>query len=154
MKTSCAMIREIFVVSPAVGVRAARRLMERLNIRYLPVVADGKLIGMVSDRDLLEYGPDEPGTCGQVMTSPPLTCAPDMPVNQLATMMVANRIDSILMVQNGRLVGLVTSGDLLALLAQETPARVLPFDFRLRVSPSDENLEALLRDRTLARLLA
>ena len=92
MKTSHAMTREVVVVSPAVGVPAARRLMERLNIRHLLVVADGKLLGIVSDRALLDYGPDEPGTCGQVMTSSPLTCAPDMPVHQLATMMIAHRI--------------------------------------------------------------
>jgi acetoin utilization protein AcuB len=154
MKTSHAMTREVVVVSPAVGVRAARRLMERLNIRHLLVVADGKLLGIVSDRALLDYGPDEPGTCGQVMTSSPLTCAPDMPVHQLATMMIAHRIDSIPLVHDGRLVGLVTSSDLLELLAEGVPARVRPLDFRLHVSPSDENLEDLLRDPTLARPLA
>jgi acetoin utilization protein AcuB len=154
MKTSQAMTRDVVVVSPSVGVRAARRLMERMNIRHLPVVAEGRLIGMVSDRDLLDYGPDEPGTCGQVMTSPPITCAPDTPVSQLATMMLEHRIDSIPVVQNGRLTGLVTSSDLLQLLVERTPAQSLRFDFRLHISLSEESLEALLRDRSRTRLLA
>jgi acetoin utilization protein AcuB len=154
MKTSQAMTRDVVVVSPAVGVRAARRLMERMNIRHLPVVDDGKLIGIVSDRDLLKYGPDEPGTCGQVMTSPPITCAPDTPVSQLATMMLEHKIDSIPVVQNGRLTGLVTSSDLLELLVERGPAQALRFDFRLHIWPSDETLEELLRDRVRARLLS
>jgi acetoin utilization protein AcuB len=154
MKTPQAMTRDVVVISPTVGVRAARRLMQRMNIRHLPVVADGKLIGILSDRDLLDYGPDEPGTCGQVMTSPPVTCAPDSPVSLLATMMLEHKIDSIPVVQNGRLIGLVTSTDLITLLVERAPAHALRFDFRVHISPSDENLEALLRDRSGTRLLA
>jgi acetoin utilization protein AcuB len=154
MKTPQAMTRDVVVISPTVGVRAARRLMQRMNIRHLPVVADGKLIGILSDRDLLDYGPDEPGTCGQVMTSPPVTCAPDSPVSLLATMMLEHKIDSIPVVQNGRLIGLVTSTDLITLLVERAPAQALRFDFRVYISPSDENLEALLRDRSGTRLLA
>jgi acetoin utilization protein AcuB len=154
MKTSQAMTRDIVVVSPAVGVRAARRLMQSMNIRHLPVVADGSLIGIVSDRDLFEYGPCEPGTCGQVMTSPPLTCSPDTPVSQLAAMMVEHSIDSIPVVQDGKLVGLVTSYDLLELLVERDGGRALPFDFRLHLSQTDESLEALLSDRSRARIFS
>jgi acetoin utilization protein AcuB len=155
MKTSTAMTRAVVVVSPTVGLPAARRLMERMNIRHLPVVIDGRLVGIVSDRDLLgrPEGVD-PGTCGEVMTPSPLTCSPDSSVGTVAAMMIEHKIDSLPVVLGERLIGLVTSTDLLELLVERDQAQVLPFDFHLHHSPSDENLDALLKGRARARLVA
>jgi CBS domain-containing protein len=69
-------------------------------------------------------------------------------------MMLEHKIDSVPVVQNGKLTGLVTSSDLLELLVERGPAQALRFDFRLHISPSDETLEELLRDRIPAPLLS
>ena len=57
MKSSSVMTRDVVVVSPAVTVAAAERMMERLRIRHLPVVVGGRLVGILSDRDLLRRPP-------------------------------------------------------------------------------------------------
>jgi CBS domain-containing protein len=155
MRTSTAMTRAVVVVSPTVGVPAARRLMKQLNVRHLPVMADGRLVGILSDRDLLgrpEGG--DPGTCGEVMTPSPLTCSPDSSVGSVAAMMIEHKVDSIPVVRGERLVGLVTSTDLLELLVERDQAQALPFEFQLHHSPSDESLDALMKEKARARLVA
>jgi acetoin utilization protein AcuB len=129
--------------------------MEEMNIRHLPVMIDARLVGIVSDRDLLRR-PDggEPSACGEVMTPSPLTCSPDSSIASVAAMMIEHKIDSIPVVLGERLIGLVTSTDLLELLVERDRAQVLPFDFQLHHSPSDESLDGLLKERARARLVA
>jgi CBS domain-containing protein len=144
MKTSIAMTRDIIVVSPVVSLKAAQRLMNRMNIRHLPVVEHGRLIGILSDRDLLKHRDEvDPRTCREVMTPAPVTCSPDTPVGRVAAMMIEHKIDSIPVVASDKLVGLVTSTDLLELLVERDRAQAMPFDFRLRLSQSDDALEAV-----------
>jgi acetoin utilization protein AcuB len=155
MKTSSAMTRDIVVVSPSARLSEARRVMERMHIRHLPVVAGGSLVGILSDRDLLrQQGDDEDRQCREVMTQFPLICSPDTPVSQVAALMVDNKVDCVPVTSGGSLVGLVTSSDLLELLIRRDEAQALPFDFRLHLSPSDEDLDAFARQRAQARLAA
>jgi CBS domain-containing protein len=144
MKASVVMTREIVVVSPSVTLQGAGRMMERKHIRHLPVVAGERLVGIVSDRDLLRHrGADATVTCGEVMTEAPITCSPRASVGRVAELMIELKIDSIPIVDDDRLVGLVTSSDLLALLVERDQAQALPFDYRLRHSLSDAALEAV-----------
>ena len=143
MRASVAMTREIVVVAPAVSVSAAARMMKRLHVRHLPVVVGGRLVGIVSDRDLLaRRGEGAPATCGEAMTPAPITCPPDASVGRVAALMLEHTIDCVPIVVDGALVGLVTSSDLLGLLVERDRAQGLPFDFRLRMSASDGALEA------------
>jgi acetoin utilization protein AcuB len=143
MRTSVAMTREVVVVSPAVSVKAAARMMKRMHVRHLPVVVDGRLVGILSDRDLLARGLDPAATCGEAMTPAPMTCSPDTPVGRVAALMLEHKMDSVPVVDGGALVGLVTSSDLLELLVERDREQVLPFDFRLRFSQSDGALDAV-----------
>lgn len=49
------MTRAVVSVSPTATVREAARLIEDSDVRHLPVVDDGRLLGILSDRDLREY---------------------------------------------------------------------------------------------------
>lgn len=49
------MTRTLVVVSPDESLRNALTLLEQQDIRHLPVVSDGELVGMLSDRDVREY---------------------------------------------------------------------------------------------------
>ena len=144
MRTSVAMTREIIVVLPGVSLKVAARMMKRRHVRHLPVVLDGRLLGILSDRDVLRHrGSEAPITCGEAMTPAPITCSPDTSVGRVAALMLEHKIDSIPVVERDALIGLVTSSDLLELLVERDQAQALPFDFRLRLSQSDGALEAV-----------
>ena len=49
------MTSDVLTVGPEATVREAIRLIEDSDIRHLPVIDDGKLVGIISDRDLREY---------------------------------------------------------------------------------------------------
>jgi len=144
VRSSAVMTRDVVVVPPELGLRAAAELMERLRIRHLPVVRTGELVGILSDRDLLRAGvrsssTDSPLSCSEAMTPAPITCTPETTVGQLAGLMIEHKIDALPIVSPaGGLIGLVTSTDLLWLLADRKEADVLPFDFRLRFVDAPE----------------
>jgi CBS domain-containing protein len=135
MKThaSQVMVREVVCVTPETPVREALALMLTDSIRHLLVTSGKRLVGVVSDRDIAD-----PATHSKVieavMTTPPITCAPDTSVGRLAELMVANTIDSVPILRGEKLVGIVTSTDLLRLLIDRDSKveSVIPFDFLFR----------------------
>ena len=111
MNMSTVMTRDVVVVSPTVTAGVAARMMQRLRIRHLPVVEDGRLVGILSDRDLLKHPPE--ARCGDAMTPAPVTCLSNASVSQVAKLMLEHEIDSIPIVSySGTLTGLVTSTNL------------------------------------------
>ena len=142
MNTTAVMTRDVVVVSPNVSVSGAARLMNRLKIRHLPVIDGLRLVGILSDRDLLKHGNGV--TCAEAMTPAPVTCSPESTVGRVAQLMLEHKIDSIPIVSlSGALAGLVTSTDLLGLLVDRDQAQALPFDFRLRVARSEGEAQSL-----------
>ena len=136
MRTTAVMTRDVVVVSPTVSVGGAAHMMDRLKIRHLPVVEGHRLVGILSDRDLLKHGRGV--SCAEAMTVAPVTCSPDSSVGRVAELMLEHKIDSIPIVSpSGTLTGLITSTDLLGLLVDREQAQILPFDFRLRIARSD-----------------
>lgn len=55
MSVQAIMTQSVLCVEPTATVREAIRLIEDSDIRHLPVTEDGRLVGIVSDRDLREY---------------------------------------------------------------------------------------------------
>jgi CBS domain-containing protein len=142
MRTAAAMTRDVVVVSPEIDLRAARKIMERRHIRHLPVVKAGRLVGILSDRDLLRYDGvlmDELETpVSAAMTHAPTTCLITTTVSRVAQMMLDHKIDSVPVVDpSGLLVGLVTSSDLLQLLVERADVEALPFHYRLSLREED-----------------
>jgi CBS domain-containing protein len=142
MKASRIMTVNVTCITPETPLPKAQEIMKKLRVRHLPVVAQGALVGILSDRDLLVRGTlQKDGTfvlpdiqAGFAMTMYPITCRAGTPVSKLAALMLEHRIDSlpIIGLQN-ELVGLVTSTDLLALLREpDQISDVLPFSFQLR----------------------
>lgn len=138
MQVRAPMTRQVTVIPESLSVANAWRLLKEKSIRHLPVVNSGKLVGIISDRDLLRHGhvlaDGELGfnnrSVADIMTLKPMVCAPEASVAQAAQIMVENKIDALPVVSDGRLVGLITSTDLLQLLIEESRIP-LPFDFQL-----------------------
>lgn len=96
-------------------------LMRAHAIRHLPVVHDGRLEGMLAERDILEYrtslGFDQEwrdyGVSG-AMSRSPRTGAPDDSIPALAERLSRDKFDALPIVEDGALVGIITVADLLA----------------------------------------
>jgi CBS domain-containing protein len=110
------MQRSVITVQEDATLAEAIDLCEASNVRHLPVVRDGTLAGILSDRDLRRAmgerrDPQAPVT--EVMTSDVLTLPLGARLSEAARLMVANRVSSVPVVDDGELVGIVTSTDLL-----------------------------------------
>jgi acetoin utilization protein AcuB len=141
MNIERSMKHPVVTVKPQDSIRHAREIMEQRRINQLPVVVDGRLVGIVTDRDLRDAFPsvfEHPGDNGHgrptaaadpklipvedVMTANVLTLAPDGRVEEAARLMRQQRIGAIPIVTGGRLVGILTRSDVLgAFLALAEP---------------------------------
>jgi acetoin utilization protein AcuB len=101
----------------------AHRLMREKHIRHLPVVDEGRLVGVVSQRDiyLVEtlHGVDpETERVEEAMTAEPYTVKPDASLEEVACTMAENRYGSAVVLDRGAVVGLFTTTDALRALSQ------------------------------------
>lgn len=90
--------------------------MKEHNIGFIPVVDGKKMIGVVTDRDLVVRGYAEKHSgstaVDQVMTTSIRTASPEMTVDEAAELMAEQQIRRLPVVQNGELIGIVSLGDL------------------------------------------
>ncbi|KPD01270.1 Hypoxic response protein 1 [Geobacillus sp. BCO2] len=90
--------------------------MRDFNIGAIPIVDDGRLVGMITDRDMVVRGMAEkhPGSTAvtEVMSRDLVTLSPDDSVQKAADMMARHQIRRLPVVENGRLVGIISLGDL------------------------------------------
>jgi acetoin utilization protein AcuB len=111
------MTRGVVTASPDTRLAEGRRLLDEHRIRHLPVVVDGRLAGIVSDRDLRSAGASgRPTAVGEIMTPDPITVGPDTRVEEAAHLMLDRRLGGLPVVDDGELIGIVTSDDLLRAL--------------------------------------
>jgi acetoin utilization protein AcuB len=124
------MKRRVVTVSPDDTSDKVFSLFAVKNIRHLPVVENGKLVGIVSDRDLKRVMGPQPGLpwavksgrlvltlstrrVGSFMPRALVTIAPDAEATEAASTMIEKKIGALPVVERGALVGIVTATDLL-----------------------------------------
>jgi len=114
MQISNRMTNDPETTSPDETVGAARALMHAGGFRRLPVIDQGKLIGIITDRDVRKYSSDLLGTrVGDAMSSNPITIGPHTTVEQAANLMLLHKIGGLPVVDGGKLIGIVTTTDVL-----------------------------------------
>jgi CBS domain-containing protein len=90
--------------------------MKEHDIGFIPVVEGKKLLGVVTDRDLVirGYAEKRSGSASveQVMSKGITTVSPDTSVDEAAKMMAREKIRRLPVVENGELVGIVAIGDM------------------------------------------
>ena len=115
------MAAEVVTIRPDQPAIRAYQLMRDRRFRHLPVVADDRLIGIVSERDLrpvlLSPGLAE-ATVGEIMVESPLTIGPEAPVEEAARLLVTRKIGCLPVVEGDALVGIVTETDLLSVVVE------------------------------------
>lgn len=98
-------------VADVIALLAARR------IGAVPIVADGNVVGIFSERDVI-YGLAAKGAAlldtpvGEVMTKPAVTIELDTPILNALSLMTRRRIRHLPVVQGGEMVGFISIGDL------------------------------------------
>jgi acetoin utilization protein AcuB len=113
------MVRDVMThapvtIGPDTPCDELRRTMEERRVRHLPVVADGRLVGMVSDRDVRSAASGSPGAvAGRIMTPDPVTVTPETRIEYAAQAMLDGRFGSLPVVADEAMVGIVTYTDLL-----------------------------------------
>jgi CBS domain-containing protein len=113
------MRREPLTITQTETLAAAQALMERDGIHQLPVIENGTLVGVLSNRDLHAHsGYLESTKVDAAMTSSPVTVAPTDTAQQAALVLLEHRINALPVTEDGRLVGIVSKTDLLRLLVR------------------------------------
>ena len=123
-------------VDPETPMLEAGQRMLRERIRHLVVVDDGRVVGIVTDRDVRLNLPSpatslsvwemnyllQQVTVGGVMTTSVIVVDPDRPIAEAARIMMDHKIGALPVVEEGRLVGIVTESDFVRAMAEPSHA--------------------------------
>lgn len=127
-----AMTRDVVTVGSEESAARAWGLCRERNIRHLPVVEGGRLVGIVSDRDLRDLSPprdtaDQENTLGWVqirdmMSTGVVTAHPLDTIEHAAKVIYENKFNCLPVVADDEIVGIITSSDLVRTLVELTGA--------------------------------
>jgi CBS domain-containing protein len=145
MKASDIMTSQVITVGPDTAVRHIAALLFKHRISALPVLENGKLVGIVSEGDLLhrheigtegtarssswwlqllsadrsvaEYVKSHATRAHDIMTKDVISVAPDTPIAEIAKLLEKHRVKRVPVLQGGRLVGIVSRSNLVQALA-------------------------------------
>jgi acetoin utilization protein AcuB len=120
------MSRDVVTATPETTLAEALALTQHYQIRHLPVLENGKLAGLVSDRDMRLAEP-APGsmsaeqrdqylaakTIGEIMTRDVETTTSDMPIEEAARQLFQQHIGCLPVLEGDKIVGIITTLDLL-----------------------------------------
>ncbi len=100
-------------VLPGQPMSAAHQLMRRHGFHHLPVVDDGKLVGIVSDRDLRLGTPPSSveTTIDTVMTRCVLAVTPETPLDEAVAILIASKCHCLVVMNKTGVVGIFTASD-------------------------------------------
>jgi acetoin utilization protein AcuB len=119
------MTRDIVTLGPEASAAEAWALCRDRNIRHVPVVQEGRLVGLVSDRDLRDVrgGDRESDTprwvsLGDMMTRDIVTIHPLDTIEHAAREIYDRKIGCLPVVADDELVGIITSSDMMRTLIQ------------------------------------
>lgn len=128
------MTTDVISIDEDTSVMKASQIMKENGIRRLPVMSDGDLTGIVSDRDLKEASPSKATTLDvhelyyllselkvrDIMTKDVVSIGPDDTVELAAVKMLENRVTGLPVVNDGRLIGILTQNDVFKVLISIT----------------------------------
>jgi len=117
LKLNQLMTKNVRSVTPDSSIQEAARIMADINCGSVPVVQNDKVVGVVTDRDIVlrsvaKGGNAATGKVSECMSSDVITATPDTDAHEAARLMASRQIRRLPVVENGRLCGIVALGDL------------------------------------------
>jgi acetoin utilization protein AcuB len=132
------MSHPVITVRPDMPLQEALNRMREEHVRRFPVVDErGRLVGIVSERDLLHASPSQATslsiwevnyllskiTVEKVMNREVITVADDTPLEEAARVMADHKIGGLPVVRDGKIVGIITETDLFKIFVEMLAAR-------------------------------
>ena len=131
------MSRPVISVSPDMPINDVLAMFKKEHIRRAPVIKDGKLVGIISEGDLLNASPSPVTTLSiwemnyllskvtvkRVMSKKVITVDVDTPIEEAARIMADNKIGGLPVLNNGRVSGMITETDLFKIFLELMGAR-------------------------------
>ncbi|WP_206811269.1 CBS and ACT domain-containing protein [Paradesulfitobacterium ferrireducens] len=119
------MTTDVITVAPTDTIADTMALMREKKVNRLPVIENGKLVGLVTDGDLREVSPSPATTLSifelnylvakttirEIAVKHVITCGPDTRIEDAALVMRDHKIGGLPVVENGSLVGIITESD-------------------------------------------
>jgi acetoin utilization protein AcuB len=132
MRTRDIMSTNVVAVDEKTSIHDARKIMDAHKIRRLPVMKKDKLIGLVTERMLLEASPSPVTTLSNhelhyllakmtvkdIMVKKPFTISPDMPPEEAIQLGQKMGYGSFPVVEDSKVVGIVTESDIVRLMTR------------------------------------
>lgn len=125
--------------SPDLSIQDAQELMKKEHVHRLPVLdKNGKLVGVISEKDILKAAPSPASTLSayetnyllnkltvkKIMSRNPVTITKDTTVEDAATIMIDQDLSCLPVLEEGKLIGIVSKSDLFKLLVETFGARM------------------------------
>lgn len=128
MRVADWMQRKLITINPQETLRTAWQLLRQHHIRHLPVVEEGRLIGIVTDRDLRQAMPYllDKVHIREVMTKRVVGVSLDVSIAKAADLMLRNKIGCLPVLEGEVLVGIITESDILRAVAEQKGILALP----------------------------
>ena len=131
------MSRPPLPLPPEMSIVDALALFKKEHIRRAPVIKSGKLVGIVSEKDLLNASPSAATTLSiwemnyllsklavsELMTKSVITVTEDTPIEEAARIMADNKIGGLPVVKGSRVVGIITETNLFKMFLELMGAR-------------------------------
>lgn len=119
-------------ITPGATLAEAQELMTEHEVRRLPVVENGELVGIITYSDILRQIPPSQEeeetdhaavllsqrTVGEVMTYSPITISPSATIQEAAERMLEYQVSGLPVVRNNKVVGIITESDIFRLVVE------------------------------------
>ncbi len=131
------MSQPVISVSPETPIHDALAMFKKEHIRRAPVIQDGKMVGIVTETDLLNASPSPVSTLSvwemnyllskvtvsQVMSRQVISVAKDTPIEEAARILADNKLGGLPVLDGGNVVGIITETDLFKVFLELMGAR-------------------------------